>query len=199
MKNTGTAIGASSWFPDGRALAIVLTRGVSNLGDDIMLLRLDGDRKAQPLVTTRFAESYPAFSPDGRWLAYASDEAGRLEVYVQPFPGPGPRQQVSTQGGTAPAWSHDGRELFYITAETRGGQAAATSMMSVPVTLSPTFTASTPHTLFTGRYGATALVRGYDVTQDSKRFLMVQQKERMPLAADQIVLVEHWIDELKRR
>ena len=120
------------------------------------MLPLTGNRQPRPIVQTRFNEAYPDFSPDGHWLAYASNESGRTEVYVQPYPGPGPRQQVSTDGGTGPAWSRDGRELFYTTTQTVGGQATHTRMMAVPVGLRPTFTAGAPRMLFQGKYGASA-------------------------------------------
>ena len=158
-----------------------------------------GDHRPEIVVQTRFEEAYPDFSPDGHWLAYASDESGHSEVYVQPYPGPGPRQQVSTAGGTGPAWSRDGRELFYTTSQTVGGQAAFTRMMSVPIALGPTFTARVPHQLFDGKYGASALIRSYDVAPDGRHFLMVQQKERPPISATEMILVLHWGDELKAR
>jgi len=118
---------------------------------------------------------------------------------VQPYPGPGRRLQVSTEGGTAPAWSRDGRELFYTTTQTAGGQATFTRMMAVTVGLRPTFTAGAPRVLFQGNYGATAGIRGYDVTADGRRFLMVQQKERPPVSASEMILVENWLEELKAR
>ena len=114
-------------------------------------------------------------------------------------PGPGPRQQVSTDGGTAPAWSRDGRELFYTTTQTVGGQATFTKMMAVGVGLRPTFTAGAPRMLFQGNYGASAGIRGYDVAPDGRRFLMVQQKERPPIRASEMILVQNWIEELKAR
>jgi hypothetical protein len=171
----------------------------SETGNDIWVLPLQGDRRPRAIIQTRFSEAYPDFSPDGRWLAYASDESGRGEVYVQPYPGPGPRQQVSTDGGTAPAWSRDGRELFYTTTQTLGGQATLTKMMVVPVAWRPTFTAGAPRMLFQGRYGASAIVRGYDVTSDARRFLMVQQKERPAASAADMILVQNWFEELKAR
>jgi hypothetical protein len=120
-------------------------------------------------------------------------------VYVQPYPGPGPRQQVSPNGGTGPAWSHDGRELFYTTTQSIGGQATLTRMMVVPATLRPTFTAGEPRQIFEGRYGATAGIRSYDVTADGRRFLMVQQKERPAVAAAEMILVQNWLEEVKAR
>jgi len=190
---------AATWSPSDKALVFVegIPTGGANL--DIMVMS-SGDRRPRPLIQTRFAEAYPAFSPDGRWLAYASDESGRTEVWVQPYPGPGPRQQVTANGGTGPAWSHDGRELFYtITPPGAGGQATLTKMMASQVTLRPTFTVGVPRQLFEGRFGATSGIRSYDVTADGKRFLMVQQKERPPVAAAEMILVQNWIEEVKAR
>ena len=122
-----------------------------------------------------------------------------LKCTVQPYPGPGARQQISVDGGTAPAWSRDGRELFYMTAPSVGGQAALTKMMVVPVQLKPTFTAGTPRMLFEGRYGVTANIRGYDVAPDGRRFLMVQQKDRPATRVADMIIVQNWIEELKQR
>jgi Tol biopolymer transport system component len=188
---------AATASPDGQMLAFVQSH--SDTGFDIWRVPLHGDRRPEIIVGTRFAEAYPDFSPDGRWLAYASDESGQSEVYVQPYPDPGARQQVSTAGGTGPAWSRDGRELFYTTTQTVGGQAALTKMMTVPIALRPTFTAGVPHQLFEGMYGASAAIRSYDVAPDGRHFLMVQQKERLRISAAEMILVLHWGDELKAR
>jgi serine/threonine-protein kinase len=188
---------AASWSPSGQELLFI--DSPPETGYDIWVLPLSGDRRPRAIVQTRFADAYPDLSPDGRWLAYASDESGRSEVYVQPYPGPGPRRQVSTEGGTGPAWSRDGRELFYSTTPSFGGQAALTKMMVVAVSFTPTFTAGHPRMLFQGRYGATAGIRAYDVTSDGRRFLMVQQKERAPVGAADMILVQNWSEELKAR
>jgi Tol biopolymer transport system component len=188
---------AGAWSPDGETLIFVNNAPGTT---DIQALSIAGDRRPRVVVAKPgFVTSYPDLSLDGRWLSYASDESGRFEVYVQPFPGPGPRRQISTDGGTAPAWSRSGRELFYTTALSVGGQADVSTMMAVPVTLAHGFTAGAPRALFEGRYGATAIVRGYDVAPDGRRFLMVQQKERAPTIASHMILVQNWVDELKRR
>jgi serine/threonine-protein kinase len=188
---------AAAWSPSDSALLFVEFR--PKTGNDILAMLPSGDRQPRPIVETRFPEAYPDLSPDGRWLAYASEESGRGEVWVQPYPGPGTRHQVSTDGGTGPAWSHDGRELFYTTTQTVGGQATLTRMMAVPVTLKPTLTFGAPRQLFEGRYGATAVIRSYDVTADGRRFLMVQQKERPAVAVSEMILVQNWLEEVKAR
>ena len=148
-------------------------------------------RKAQPFLRTRFDEAVPRFSPDGRWLAYSSFESGRSEIYVQPYPGPGGKWQISTEGGTEPAWNPNGRELFY-----RSGD----KMMAVDITSKPGFAAGTPRNLFEGRY-ETAIVPidNYDVSPDGQRFLMLKPIEQTRAAPTQINIVLNWFEELKQK
>jgi serine/threonine protein kinase len=177
-----------SWSPDGQVLAFVELS--PSTGRDIWTLRLD-DRKPQAFLQTPFSEGAPAFSPDGRWLAYGSDESGRLEIYVQPYPGPGGKWQISTDGGTEPAWNPNGRELFY-----RQG----TKMMGVDVTTQPSFSVGKPRTLFEGQFApsATPSDRNYDVSPDGQRFLMVKTLEQeQPIS--QINIVLNWFEELKQK
>ncbi len=97
------------------------------MGPDLWALPLDGDRKSFPVVQTKFNERDGQFSPDGKWIAYQSDESGRWEVYVQPFVGPGGKLQISTNGGAQVRWRRDGKELFYIGLDNR--------LMAVPIRL----------------------------------------------------------------
>jgi len=155
---------------------------------DVWILNLS-DRKAQPLLHTQFNETAPAFSPDGHWLAYASDESGRYEIYVQPYPGLGGKWQISTEGGTEPRWARDG-EIFYRS----GGK-----MMAVQTTFKPSFSAGRPELLFEGRYVPTlATMANYDVAPDGKRFLMVKPSEQ-DTSATQINVVLNWFEELKQK
>lgn len=176
-----------SFTPDGRSLAF---NADGAGGTDIWILPLDGNRTPVPVVVTPFDERQPNFSPDGHWLAFRSDESGRDEVYVQAFPGPGGRIQISSEGGTEPVWSRDGRELFY-----RSG----TRMMSVPVKLGPALSAGKPQVLFEN---ATLLGSGadtqFDVTADGQRFLMIQASDQGPNPT-QIRVVLNWFDELRQR
>jgi Tol biopolymer transport system component len=185
---------AAAWTPDGRTIVGVENRG----GFDIILVDIGVGHRVTPLLHSKSNESYPDISPDGHWIAYTSDESGQSEVYVQAFPGLGPRYQVSTAHGTSPAWSHDGRELFYTTTGTLGGQASSTKMMAVSTTPGPRFVAGPARQLFEGRYGATAIIRPYDVSRDG-RFLMVKQKDRAPIVASQMILVQNWFDELRQK
>ena len=187
-----------AWTPDGKTLLFMDGGGLAT-DTDIWTLSVEGDRRPHPFLQTPFIEQFPDLSPDGRWLVYSSNQSGRVEVYVQPYPGPGARQQISVNGGTAPAWSRDGRELFFIDTPTIGGQAAPTTMMVVPVQLHPTFTAGPPRVLFKGRYGATTNIRGYDVAPDGRRFLMVQQKDRPAMGVADMIIVQNWVEELKQK
>jgi len=176
----------SSWSPDGKLLAYVEANPVTH--DDIWILRLS-DRKQQPFLRTPFNETAPAFSPDGNWLAYSSDESGRFEVYVQPYPGPGAKYQISSEGGSEPTWNPNGKELFY-----RSGN----KMMAVQVVTRPGFSAGQARMLFEGQYvtgGAPdAGSAAYCVSPDGQRFLMSKQSG----VAAQINVVLNWFEELKR-
>jgi serine/threonine protein kinase/Tol biopolymer transport system component len=192
-----------SFSPDGQLL--VFNEVNPATGQDIWVLRM-GDpslgsgqapsvgpgqgRKALPFLRTPFNEANPRFSPDGRWLAYISDESGRFEIYVQPYPGPGGKWQISTDGGTEPMWNPAGRELFY-----RSGD----KMMAVDISTQSGFTAGKPRMLFEGRYElASVPVGNYDVSSDGQRFLMLKPVEQQQ-AATQINVVVNWFEELKRR
>ncbi len=176
-----------SWSPDGQLLAFFEVNPTTQR--DIWVLRMS-DRKAQPFLRTQFDEGVPQFSPDGRWLAFISNETGRHEVYVQSYPGPGGKWQISTEGGTEPAWNRNGRELFY-----RSGD----KMMAVDITTQPGFAAGTPRMLFEGRYDLAPFpTTNYDVSPDGQRFLMVKPSEQ-ETATTQINVVLNWFEELKRK
>jgi Tol biopolymer transport system component/predicted Ser/Thr protein kinase len=186
----------NSWSSDGQLLAF--TELNPTTGWDIWVLRM-GDHsassgqvhRAQPFLRTPFTEGAPRFSPDGCWLAYVSNESGRYEIYVQPYPGPGGKRQISTDGGTEPAWNRNGRELFY-----RSGN----KMMVVDIATQPIFAAGKPRMLFEGPYVTTAAtIPTYDVSPDGQRFLMLKPIEQAQAAPTQINVVLNWFEELKRR
>ena len=177
-----------SMSPDGQFLAYGEINPTT--GYDLWVLRLK-DGQAQPFLRTPFTESVPQFSPDGHWLAYISNESGRYEVYVQPYPGPGGKWQISTDGGTEPVWNPNGRELFY-----RDGS----KMMSVEISTQTGFTTGKPHMLFEGPYlPSPATTPNYDVSRDGQRFLMLKSSATGEEAATQINVVFNWCEELKRR
>jgi Tol biopolymer transport system component len=176
----------TSWSPRDPILAIAET-GTGMGGGDIWLLHM-ADQKFEPLVQTPFSERSPAFSPDGRWLAYVTNESGRDEVYVQAFPGPGGRSQVSTDGGVTPVWARNGREIFY-----RNGD----KMMAVPIESSgQTLQPGTPVPLFEKRYLYSTGDQYYDVSSDGQRFVMLKQDAGN--VARSIVVVQEWTRELER-
>ncbi len=168
------------WSADGQHL--VFMEWHPQTGADLWTLQLDGNSPPRPFLKSPFNEKQAAFSPDGRWLAYVSDESGQNEVYVQPFPGPGPKQQVSAGGGEEPAWSRSGRELFYRI----GGR-----MMAVNVRDGGDFSVDRPRRLFEGLFYYTAAPnRTYDVSPDG-RFVMVGEPE-LEYATRQINIVLNW-------
>jgi hypothetical protein len=176
-----------SWSADGQWLVYYATNPAT--AGDVWALPASGDRKPRVIVGTPFLEFHPRLSPDGRWLAYTSNEPGRVEVFVQPFPGPGGRSQISTDGGAEPVWSRDGRELFYLNGD---------KMMTVEITTAPAFRAGSPRLLFEGRYMPSPnTVAAFDVAADGQRFLRVQPMHPDP-PANQIHVVLNWTSELER-
>jgi serine/threonine-protein kinase len=176
-----------SWSPDGKVLAF--EEQYPETGYDIWTLSVEGERQPVPFLQTSFDEHWPSFSPDGQWIAYMSNESGRNEIYVQPYPGPGGKWQISTGGGTQPIWSPKGNELFY-----RNGD----RMMVVSVQNQPTFNAGTQQLLFEGQYeeGIGGSRPNFDVIPDGQRFVMVKADQES--APAQINVVLNWFEELKR-
>ena len=183
-------IGPSSWSPNGEHPAFW---SVGAGAADIGLLSLNGNGTPEALLASSFGEQVPAISPDGRWMAYESNETGRVEVYVQRFPELGQRVAVSTGGGRQPLWSADGRELFYRTP--RG-------VVVTPVELAPTFKAGVPEVLFDDQYFFYLSRRTWDVTPDGERFLVLKPTEADaddPFAGlTRIHVVQNWLTELER-
>jgi Tol biopolymer transport system component len=146
---------------------------------DLQLLSLDGERTITPYLHTSFAETHGRFSPDGKWVAYTSDESGRNDVYVQSFPVGGPKRRISSQGGDFSRWRQDGKELFYT--------APDSTLMAVPVqAVANSLTFGEPKPLFkiAGRAGA------YDVAPDGQRILALPPAGDD--AAPSMTLVVNW-------
>ena len=159
----------SQWSRDGRLL--VYEERDPKTKSDLWVLPLDGDRKPRPFLQTEFSEVHGQLSPDGRWMAYTSDESGRPEVYVRPFPSGSGKWKVSTAGGHQPRWRRDGKNLYYLGLDRK--------LMEVPVKpvsgARPGFEVGAPEALFETRVPpAPPLVASsfYDVTADGKRFLI---------------------------
>jgi dipeptidyl aminopeptidase/acylaminoacyl peptidase len=158
-------------------------------GRDVWVLNL-ADRKAQPFLATSYEETAPQFSPDGKWLAYSSDESGRREIFVQPYPGPGGKWQISNDGGQEPVWNPKGSELFFRSGKT---------IMAVNIETKSGFSADKPRMLFEGGYLPTAAsFPYYDVSPDGERFLMLKPVEQASAPA-QINIVLNWFEELKTK
>jgi dipeptidyl aminopeptidase/acylaminoacyl peptidase len=202
----------STVTPDGTALIFRAEAAPSKVGTrpgmDLFLLPLEGERQSRKLLATPFNELNAEVSPDGHWLAYESNESGRDEIYVRPFPNvDADKWPVSTNGGTQPLWARNGQELFY---ESMG------TVMRVPVKTGATFERGTPEKVFAGPYllrqpGQTR-ARMYDVRRDGQQFLMIKEispsrasprsvaasgADERPRSA-RIILVQNWFEELKR-
>jgi serine/threonine-protein kinase len=178
------------WPPDGKQF--IFQEVDPTTGFDLWVKHLDGDRQQQPILRTSNHEFNPhlSLSPNGRWLAYVSNESGRKEIWVQPFPilEGGKKWKVSTEGGNEPVWSRDGTELFY-----RDGD----KMMSSKIAKGPDFSASLPSMVFKGRFHFSVTGNSaYDVSRDG-RFLMVQTPESDRNDA-QFHIVLNWFEELQR-
>jgi eukaryotic-like serine/threonine-protein kinase len=181
--------------PDGRTL--VYAELNLKTGYDLMAIPLDGERKPRIILQTPFDDRTAQFSPDGRWLAYISNESGRYEVYVQPFPGPGGKQQISTDGGAEILWGKNG-ELFYRVGANRE------KMMAVDFETNPTLRAGKPKLLFEGLYASNAtngaFRANYSVSADGQRFLMIKPIDQpQSRQLTQIDVVVNWLEELKQR
>jgi eukaryotic-like serine/threonine-protein kinase len=175
------------WSPDGRFLLYAenVNDPSSTTRTDLQLLSLDGARTITPYLRTSFAETRGRFSPDGKWVAYTSDESGRGEVYVQTFPVGGPKRRISSQGGDFARWRQDGKELFYT--------AADNTLMAVLVQAVPnSLTVGEPKPLFkiSGRAGT------YDVAPDGKRILALPPAGDN--AASSMTVVVNWQTLLKK-
>jgi Tol biopolymer transport system component len=157
---------------------------------DLYTIRPGVDSVGTPLVTTGAIELAPALSPDGRWLAYVSDESGRQEVYVVPFPSVDAKWPVSGNGGTEPLWAHSGRELFY-----KNGNNELISAEVVPGT---TFAVGEQRVLFsTNGYRGSLVQPLYDVTADDERFVMIRLSGSSD--AGDLIVVENFFEELKAK
>jgi len=176
-----------SWSSDGKTLAFVDIH--PDTGSDIALLDV-GSGRVTPFLNSQFEEWYPEFSPDGRWMAYTSDESNRQEVYVRPFPGPGLKQQVSGEGGSEPLWARNGKQLFYRRED---------QVWVVDVRTDGGLTTGKPRFLFEKPgYGRTYPIRSWDLSLDGQRFLMTKRENRKPTPVTEMILVQNWFEDLKR-
>ncbi|MDX1390481.1 MAG: hypothetical protein R3344_14935, partial [Acidobacteriota bacterium] len=186
-QQAGRPLFPTGWSPDGQTLCYVTTD--ASLGFDILTVGEGGEGPPRPFVATTFDEHMAVFSPDGQWVAYSSDESGRMEVYVIPYPGPGSKTKVSNEGGGEPVWNPAGGELFY-----RDGD----KMMAVTVRTEGDLTVSRPRLLFEASFARRTLawITNYDVSRDGQRFLMIQEAPRPD--SRRIEIVQNWFAEVDR-
>jgi serine/threonine protein kinase/Tol biopolymer transport system component len=184
--------GNPDWSRDGHALVYHVSG--PNTGRDLWYVPLTGERKPVLFLQTPFHEGLPVLSPDSRYIAYVSNESGRFEVYVKPFPQGEGKWQVSVNGGVYPRWNRRGTELFYVEGNT---------LMAAPVETQSRFRVGSPQTLFTGEqvgtsllYDGSAFYPSYDVTADGQRFVIVQPVGRS--ITTPIMVVENWAAEFKK-
>ena len=174
------------WSMDGRFVAV--SQQSAATGMDLSVMPLSGDKKLQPFLQTPFNEDDPAFSPDGRWVAYASNETGRTEVYVRPFPAAAGQYMVSRNGGSQPRWRHDGRELFFL--------APDGTMMAAGIPVAKDFEARVAEPLFPTGVAFTGNRRQYDVAKDGKRFLVIVPERRT--SPSPITVLVNWLAALQK-
>jgi Tol biopolymer transport system component len=179
---------AADWSPDGRFLLYWdrETGGQRRVG--LSALPLSGERKPLTILERTTRQEFVArLSPDGRWLAYATDDTGRAEGFVTSFPAPAEKWQVSTDGGTMPRWRRDGRELFYVSLDGR--------LMSVDVPAGPTIRSGVPRLLFETLSPAMTATDFYDVSSDGQRFLMTLPADQ---ATRPLSVIVNWTAGLDR-
>jgi eukaryotic-like serine/threonine-protein kinase len=171
--------------PDSRGLVYQM----DTLNEDIFYRALSGDTTPRPIAASGFNEDRPRVSPDGKWVAFVTEESGNPEVVVQPLPGPGARVQVSAGGGVEPVWSRDGKRIFY-----RAGARMMAATVATAAT-SPAFTVTSRTPLFEGNYlMAWSPHANYDVTPDGRELIMVRS-----VGGEQVIVVHNWRQELKKR
>jgi len=185
-----------SWSPDGQYIVYYI--GTPKTLTDLWAYSVRGDRKPIPIAQTEFTENHAQVSPDGKWIAFNSDESGTYQIYVKPFPAGAGKWQASTNGGIYPRWRRDGKELFYMEAPD------GARVMSVDVNVAGNTTEfSEPRSLFdSGYYNSNhpANFLTYDVSPDGQRFLIARPRNLLtdPVEKTPITIVTHWVSGLKK-
>ncbi len=178
LRKSETAEPPDTFSRDGRFLSYYSRQPGTSW--DVGILPLAGDRKPIPFLSSQFVEVRPRFSPDGRWIAYDSNESGQMEVYVQAFPGPGGKWQISTAGGSEPQWRRDGKELFYLAPDSK--------LMSVDATSGESFQAGVPKPLFLASLEPIIVRNRYAASADGKRFVLLSPIGRPSMPPTTVIL-----------
>ena len=178
----------TSWSADGRYILFTLF-GSFPASLDIWVMPLFGDRKPFPLFESNFGESFGAFSPDGRWVAYTSDETGQTNVYVRPFLRAGGNYRISRDGGGNPRWRADGKELFFLAADRR--------MMAASIAATGEFEAATPRVLFEARAVTNVQQQMYAVSSNGQRFLVNERPVNVD-AAEPLTVLVNWTAAIRK-
>jgi serine/threonine-protein kinase len=189
----GESLAPGAWTPDGKMYVYSRNSYLRmDIESGIWAVGRENGRQARHLFSTDPLRGGAAFSPDGRWMAYASSESGQSEIYVQPFPDGGERYQVSTDGGNKPLWSPDGRVIYYRS-KTKD------QTWAVPVSTTPRFRTGAARLINDGSYaeGIWEVVPNYDIAPDGSSFVMIKPDERWRMATE-IRVVFNWFDELER-
>ncbi len=191
MESPTTTLAAFSWAADGRLVFDELVSGAFDIG----VLTVEGEPNREMLLDSEFNESRLAVSPDGRWLAYQSNESGQNEIYVRPFPNVDDgKWPISTDGGQEPQWGPDGRELFYLDPD---------NLMVTQIETDPTFSRGTPESaLSTSGYAVPPGARRYDISPDGRRFLMLKGPTAETTDGEgspELIFVQNWHQELLER
>jgi Tol biopolymer transport system component len=176
------------WSTDSRYLLFVTSRGL-DIGWDIMIMDMENNRKISEFIATEHSERHPRLSPDNNWLAYQSNESGRLEIYVTRFPQKGAKWQISNDGGEEPIWSPDGRKLYYRFRE---------NLYAVEISTEPDFTASKPEILFKGKFRQNMFGWYYDIHPDGDKFVMVKGA-KIDTSRNQVNIIKNFDREIDNK
>jgi serine/threonine-protein kinase len=196
LTDSGNNQTPSSWHPSGKFLAFY--EQVPQMRFDLMILPMEGDEssgltpgKPTAFLSTPFAESFPVFSPDGRWLAYISEESGRPEIYVRPFPGPGGKWQISADGGSLPRWSRARNELLFESLDNR-------LMVASYKVQGETFVPDKPRVWSPRPFAVRAVGWDFDLHPDGERAVVAPTPDAVtPVKQDKVVFVFDFLDDLR--